>query len=542
MTNCSSGKLWLALAASAATAVLYGCGGGSSSTGTAANSPAPTPVATGAASYVGTISGLGSIVVNGMRFETIGANVVDSDDVYGSTGYTRPLDLGMTVALNGDADDKTSLGKAKTVRVVGGARGYMLSVDTKATPNTLTLRNGQTVLVDAKTVYRGKTDTVTAVASLADLRANDALDVQGLLQANGDLLATRVVAYNTTDFTNFKYKYAARGTLTAISGTTYTVKTSSAQTLSVNCAAAPACEISTPDKTALAVGDAVRILAVDDTKFVGTTLQAAKIQSLKPKHVSDFPGLPADYAKIKGALTKDSAGAYVVSGVKITGIDAKLAAITIGTVVEIKGTWVGTAGTELNATVVEIEGERSACVGTDCNNNKYKYRNEFYGALLWDATLKSFSVQGVKLDLSGANCTVISGQTTSACGTLVASDNGKYVEAKGSLNAGVLLVTTIEVKATTKSTDPKSPDPVVGGFEVYGQISGLTTTTIPNATFTLTPKRGGVFSAQAVQNVVVQGTPANNSYVEAKGYMDKVNGKDVFMVVKIEVKNGYQED
>ena len=132
-------RLALSLVISVAT-LLQACGGGG---GGDSNSDD--------VSYTpnGTISGLGSIVVNGVRFETTSASVLDSDDVYGTTSNNSPLALGMTVALQGDADESQSLGRAQKIRLVGGVRGTMTAYTTGAS----IVVGGQTVALNANTVY-----------------------------------------------------------------------------------------------------------------------------------------------------------------------------------------------------------------------------------------------------------------------------------------------------------------------------------------------------------------------------------------------------
>ena len=71
----------------AAAGLLSACGGGGGG-----NTVTPTAAALSS----GTISGLGSIIVNGVRYETVGSQVLDADD--GNTVITTPLRMGMTVA------------------------------------------------------------------------------------------------------------------------------------------------------------------------------------------------------------------------------------------------------------------------------------------------------------------------------------------------------------------------------------------------------------------------------------------------------------
>lgn len=155
-------KIVAQVAVLAGLSILQACGGGG---GTAENSSNPSisdnpgGVATYAGvqtSYLGTISGLGSIVVNGVRFETTSASVMDSDELYGSAEYTSPLALGMTVALQGSADEVQSLGSASKIRLIGGVRGTVSAY----VPGQAMTIGGQTVTLNASTLYADATGQI----------------------------------------------------------------------------------------------------------------------------------------------------------------------------------------------------------------------------------------------------------------------------------------------------------------------------------------------------------------------------------------------
>lgn len=125
------GRMALSTLAAAAVLALVACGGGggsSPSTGTQAT-------AASTATYSGAVSGLGSIVVNGVRFSTSGASTVDPDD--GASPYLRAFALGTTVSVVGDVDDSAATATASSIVVHGGVRGVVSAVST--TNNTLTV-------------------------------------------------------------------------------------------------------------------------------------------------------------------------------------------------------------------------------------------------------------------------------------------------------------------------------------------------------------------------------------------------------------------
>ena len=501
----------------AATGFLSACGGGGGGGGSdhsdAYWSTNPAGAATfngAAAAYQGSISGLGSIVVNGVRFETTDSVVYDSDDF--STNYdsntstfSSPLALGMTVALFGDVDDAQSLGRAARIRVVGGVRGTMSAI----TSSSIDLPT-QTIQINSATTYGGTSDGTlsgTAVTTYADLAAlvsaHPLLTVYGLAQADGSFLATRVVVTNTA---THALDVAVRGTITAIAGNSYTVQTGAASSITVDC---NACTVQPTGNTPV-VGDAVRALATSAANWNGTTLTASRLQLVNAAYLTNFNGAPSasTYAKIKGIATQSN-GNWYVGGVQVSG-----ATLTANTLYEVKGTW---SGSVLNASRVEVEGQRSF---TNNLGQALTYSNEFYGAVS-NLNGSSFTVQGVNVNASSAYFPY---------GSVANLSNGTFVEVKGNYVSGTLNATKVEIKYASNSNASSGRV-----FEMYGQVGGWSGI---NSTFNLT-RLGVTYTAQTSANTRFKyGTPSNGSYVEVKGYMDANN---VFQVIKLELKNGYHD-
>lgn len=501
----------------ATTGLLAACGGGGSSDSHSSDdswstNPAGATTFNGAsAAYQGSISGLGSIIVNGVRFETTDAVVYDSDDfstLYdnSTSTFSSPLALGMTVALFGDVDDAQSLGRAARIRVVGGVRGTMSAVDTTAL--TLTLPT-QIIKLSTATTYGGTSDGTpagSAIANLTQLAAlnnNPLLTIYGLPQTDGSFLATRVVVTNAS---THLMDVAVRGTITAISGGNYTIKTDASNSITVSCSS---CTIQPTGNTPV-VGDAVRALATDINQWSSPTLTATRLQLVNASYLTSFQGSPstATYAKIKGVAVFDGSR-WLVGGVEVSG-----ATLTAGTLYEVKGTW---SGAVLTATRVEVEGQRSF---TDNYGSSRTYSNEFYGAVS-NVIGSNFTVQGVNVNASSAYFPY---------GSTASLSSGAFVEVKGSYVNGTLNATKVEIKSASGSNASSGRV-----FEMYGQVSGWTGV---SGVFTLT-RLGAACSAQTSSNTSFKyGAPTNGSYVEAKGYMDSNN---VFQIIKLELKNGYHD-
>lgn len=499
----------------AATGLLTACGGGGGASDQSdvswSTNPAGAATFNGAsAAYQGSISGLGSIVVNGVRFETTDSVVYDSDDF--STSYdnststfSSPLALGMTVALFGDVDDAQSLGRAARIRVVGGVRGTMDTI----TASTIGLPT-QLIQINSATTYGGTSDGTlngSAVTTYADLAAlantHPLLTVYGLAQANGDFLATRVVVTNAA---THAWDVAVRGTITAIAGTAYTVQTGQSSSITVDCSA---CTIQPTGNTPV-VGDAVRALATSSANWNGTTLATTRLQLVNASYLTRFHGAPSasTYAKIKGIATQSN-GNWYVGGVQVSG-----ATLTTNTLYEIKGTW---SGSVLVASRVEMESQRSF---TNNYGQTLAYSNEFYGAVS-NLSGSTFTVQGVNVNASSAYF---------PSGSVANLSNGSFVEVKGNYANGILNATKVEIKYASNSNASSGRV-----FEMYGQVGGWSGV---NSTFSLT-RLGVTYTAQTSTSTRFKyGTPTNGSYVEVKGYMDTNN---IFQVIKLELKNGYHD-
>lgn len=165
-------RAWRAgLAGLVAAFSLVACGGGSGGVDTGG---------TGAFS-VGRISGFGSIIVNGVRYDDSSANVQDDD----GNDLKGQLKLGMVVEVQGTAPTPGAAGElprstASHVEVSSVVKGPV----TAASSNALTVL-GQSVTLTASTVL-----DLGSVAA-ADLEGR-VVEVYGYPSASGPIVATRV--------------------------------------------------------------------------------------------------------------------------------------------------------------------------------------------------------------------------------------------------------------------------------------------------------------------------------------------------------------
>lgn len=132
---------------------------------------------TGSGIVIGPITGLGSIVVNGVTFDVDNATV----SVNGSSATTSDLKLGMVVEVRGTIDAAAATGTATSVAYDRDLQGPVEAVD--VAQSTIVVL-GQLVIVTNATVFDGTT--------LATLAVGDVIEVSGFVDAQGNVRATRI--------------------------------------------------------------------------------------------------------------------------------------------------------------------------------------------------------------------------------------------------------------------------------------------------------------------------------------------------------------
>lgn len=184
---------------------LFGCGGGGG--GGLVSGIGGTGITAS-----GTITGFGSIFVNGVEFET-GAAEVTLDDNTGSEGDLR---LGMVVRVQGTVDDSGTRGTASKVEFDDDVQGP-LSGPIVAGPDGLS----STFTVLGVGVRADGTKTVFDGVSLDTLAVNDWLEVSGFFDGAGVLQATRIEKKG--DFQPTLSEVELKGTVSGLSGTSFTL-------------------------------------------------------------------------------------------------------------------------------------------------------------------------------------------------------------------------------------------------------------------------------------------------------------------------------
>lgn len=375
---------WWHWATVAGLATLAACGGGSADSISGAASGASATAFTS-----GAITGFGSIIVNGVRFDDSSATVVDED---GHALDTSRLALGATVSIeSGAVDHAAGRAKANAIHLGGEIVGPVSAVDLSASQFTLI---GQTIEVNSSTVY----DTSLS-GGLSAMSTGAVLAVHAQLDATRAVyVASRVEV--RTDAT----AYRLGGTISGLDTT--------AQQFQLGAALISYAGLS-PAPTGLANGLAVRV-KVQTTPvggaWVATALKGAGISL--PDHAD---------AGVHGLITAwTSATQFSVNGV---AVDASSATFPQGQTGVVLGARVEVVGTVVNGVLVAT----SVSVDTGTVHD-HGLDHELHGTLsALDATAKTFVLRGLVVSYAGV--TTWTGLTE---GTL---SNGLRVEVQGNLAA-----------------------------------------------------------------------------------------------------------
>jgi len=315
--------LLAAAAASSASALLAACGGGGSDEPEA-------PTATASSYTDGVITGFGSVIVGGVRFDDSKAVLTTEEGAALAAGALR---LGMTVDIDSGRVDRTAASAlALRIRLNSELLGPVGAVD--AVAGTVVVL-GQTVLVTTSTVFDD-----TLAGGLAALTAGRIVEVYGIPDpANARIVATRIEAEDAAP----AYKLSGR-----IASLDTTARTFAINGQVVNYAGVPTAQV----PPGLADGQAVRVrlqTAPVGGQWVATALRGGRRW---PESIVE--------AKLEGVITAfASTSSFSVNGLPVNASAATFpdgtTGLALGARVEVSGSIV--AGV-MQATTVEIEERR----------------------------------------------------------------------------------------------------------------------------------------------------------------------------------------
>lgn len=291
-----------------AVAEMAGCGGGGTDFAGLSSG--------GTGSFTsGTITGFGSIIVNGIRYNNDTATVLSSDD---SVSSNPALKLGMVVNIEGSAvtaaSSATGLPTANAYRITYVSE-WIGPVSNRASTTFQIL--GHTVDILANTFFGG------AVQQLSDLRDTHFVEVYGYVdQVDGHIQASRIDVS-----TSQPSAYKLSGALTQINQAAGTA----------NLGQTPI-SWSAPNAlpSGISNGDFVRVDL--STTPVGAVWTANRIQLLS----SPLSRLPSDHsyeAEIHGSITSyQSSASFIVNGIPVNASTAQITGtLALGVQVEVEG-------------------------------------------------------------------------------------------------------------------------------------------------------------------------------------------------------------
>lgn len=381
-------------------AALAGCGGGGGGTASVGSG------GTGSFSS-GTITGFGSIIVNGVRFDDNTASITDDN---GGTPDRSELKLGMVATISGSAVTPGAAGTTPTATASTISFGSELKgpIDSKGTDTFVVL--GQTVKLTASTVF-GPGIT----GGFGGLTVGQLVEVHGYLDPVANILTATLVEKQDT-----ANEYKLQGLVKSLNTATKTFNIGTLTISYLNIAAA--------DLPANLANDLLVRVRLNTIPATGTRT-ATRVRTVKPK-VED-----RNEAELEGTVTAfTSINSFSVNGIPVNASQASLPADTsglkLGTKVEVKGS---TVNGVLIATRVKLETE------AEINNLEF----ELHGLIsALNTTAKTFVVRGVTVKYTD-NFSVTNGTLAQL------ADPTKLVEVRGTNDAATSTLLATRIKFET---------------------------------------------------------------------------------------------
>jgi hypothetical protein len=336
-----------------AIAEITGCGGGGGGSDLAGLSSGGTGSFTS-----GTISGFGSIIVNGIRYNDDNASILSRDD---SNANNLALELGMVVNIEGSAvtpaTTATGLPTATAYRITYGSE-WVGPVSNKGATTFEIL--GHTVDILATTFFGG------AVQQYADLTTAHFVEIYGFVdQVDGHIQASRIEV-SLTQPTSYKLS----GTISQINLVT---RSANLGTTAINWSSASVLPAGTSD------GNFVRVRL--NPIPAGAVWTASQIDSLSSP-LADLQDDNDYEAEVHGSITSyQSSASFVVNGIPVNAASARITGtLAAGVVVEVEG---NVRAGQLIASKVQVK------TSSQIESQEF----EFYGVIS-NVTAQTFEARG----------------------------------------------------------------------------------------------------------------------------------------------------
>ena len=387
--------------------IITACGGGSGGL-----------AGIGGSGYIstGTVTGFGSVFVNGVEFETDSSSF-DFEDV---DGTQQNLRIGMVVQVAGSINSDGITGTATHIQYADDLQGPVSNIVTSADFKTLTVL-GKTVIISAtNTAFEGSGFSYASVAQ------GNVIEVSGFYDEVGHLQAS-YVELKSSSF-NAASIFEIKGVISNLSGTDFVV-----QGVNINASSANLSDLPNGFQNAL-------LVEVKGTYNNNTnTITATEVEAENNSLVDD-----GNEVEVEGYITRfASISDFDINGYSVNAVNAVLTPSTlvlkVGVKVEAEG---AVSNGVLNASEIEIRGgsaEVSAKVDT-VNTVNNSFTVEVYsGAPLITVQLTSSTLTE---DEVGADDHLL----------LSELNGGDFVNVRG-FESGVSTITATRVKRESEDKD-----------------------------------------------------------------------------------------
>jgi hypothetical protein len=431
-TESGTRKRWSQwLAAAAASMLVVACGGGGGDGGSAGGA--------GTGLTVGTVTGFGSIIVDGVRYDDKNVRIsIDTESGAPDAGASVEVKLGQHVELtfSGSESNSSASGVMVSAEIVGKVTAT--APDLVVAGQTVKINNDPAV--GPVTVFEGYT-------SAADIAVGDRVEVHGTPTGAHTVQATRIerkptaepwvrVAGDITGLASDGSSFQLGGLTVNVNSTTRIV----------------------PDKAVLK--DGLRVVAWSQAAAVGNTI-TAKFIRVKHRQGNDRPD-----ARVSGAVTDCTPtcdASFKVGGITVNASNAEF---VNGSKTDLaNGRWVALRGT-LDTATNTLLATRVVFRKIEVEHEEVKLR----GAVTDFVDMGNFKVRGVPVTTDG--------NTTFGAACTLPLANGTLVALSGSVSGFKVLAKAVECFTS------------IDGFVIEGKGKVLTVTP-STRTFTLD---GALFS------------------------------------------------
>ena len=427
------------IAAATSALILAACGGGSGTPAPMPVAPAPLPApAQGSPTVMGTVTGFGSIIIDGVRIDDRGILALTEN----SNGVVGNVELKMGHSVEIQHDGKL---KAKQVLVIPSMQGVISAIDVVA--GTLKIM-GMTVVINIDRAA-GPVTVFEAPYTFANAKVGDGVEIHGILKTDAagkiQIHATRVEKETLGAI------HKLRGKVTGLSTGTSTFKIGE---LTINYQNASI----TPASASLSNGAEVVVSIPASASFAGgvVTVTAVKVKNHRDESRDTE-------AQLRGIVSNIniSAKTFSLDGLQINAADAKFdhdgksfADLSTGVYVRVKGVF--QADGSVTAKSIALRKVETDKVG----------EVELHGSILNFVSIADFSVRGIKMNAATA-------EIDCPAGTVLRND--LQVKIEGFLTAdGSVKVKEVECEKSNDGTSTVEREGIAGNINIDAKTFVLT--------------------------------------------------------------------